>query len=481
MKKIFSYIVALIVALVGFSCTDNAEVGSSLSDTKVSVVVDSTFTITGQTAEIPRVKSRTIMQLLGTIQADNFGVLSSDVVTEMMPTAEIDTAGVDEYSIDEVRMVMFVRAKTGFTGDSIVPMKLDVYELTKQLPSPIYSDFNPESYYDPNKKLGSATYTASDMDKSTEERSAHFYSYYDEAMYGYSYYEVREARVQLPLEYGKMLFREYKSNPRLFRDPEAFAAKFPGFYIKNSFGSGRVMNFSNTEIEVLYHRKYKTEFGTDTIVNDSASYLAATPEILSNNIIRMDIDEKLKSQVEEGAAVLLAPQGYQVDIKVPILDIIAKYNLGKEKMKVINVMSLEIPVEVINNDYGLTPPNYVLLIRTSEKDDFFNENKLTDGRRSYVGEYNPATKKYVFSGLRAYLNDIINSGKEPTADDENISIIPIDITNETVTTGYSYYYGSETSDMLTKVAPMVSRPSMVKLKIDKAKVVLGYTNHSALD
>lgn len=474
MKKLLFYISTMLLAGISYSCEDNSNVGNSLSNTDVSVVADSSFTVTGSSVAIPRVKARTATQLVGEIKADNYGSLTSGVVTEMMPVGNLVSDGVTEETIDRVRLLMYTRAESGFTGDSIVPMQLTVYKLNKTLPNPIYSDFDPKDYYDENSPLATTTYTMSDLDKSSAERSAHWQQY-TTSMGQTSYYPLREARVDLPLEIGKSLLREYKNNPSSFSNPDEFAKFFPGFYIKSTYGSGRVTNFSNSEVEVLYHRKYKTTVGTDTIVTDSAGYMAATPEILVNNIINFEVSDKLKQAVADGEALLVAPQGYQVDIKLPIKEIVAKYQLDDNSLKVINELRLELPVEEIENDYGIKPPTSVMLIRTSEKDDFFNENKLTDGCRSYVGNYDSSRKVYVFSSMREYVKDLLSNGKEITEDDENVSIIPVDLTVETVNSSYSYYYSSATSTVLTKVAPAVSDASMARLNLSKAKIRLTYT------
>ena len=119
----------------------------------------------------------------------------------------------------------------------------------------------------------------------------------------------------------------------------------------------------------------------------------------------------------------------------------------------------------------------MLLIRTSEKDAFFNEHQLADGCRSYVGTYSESQKKYIFSEIRSYLKDVLESESGLTADDEQVSIIPVDITQEQVSSSYSYYYSSSSSYVLTKVAPAVYRPSMCRLQLDKAKIVLSFTDN----
>ena len=59
MKRFFQYVTIVLLTLVAYSCTDNNEVGNSLSETTIKVVADSSFTITGVSQPIPRVKART--------------------------------------------------------------------------------------------------------------------------------------------------------------------------------------------------------------------------------------------------------------------------------------------------------------------------------------------------------------------------------------------------------------------------------------
>ena len=66
-------------------------------------------------------------------------------------------------------------------------------------------------------------------------------------------------------------------------------------------------------------------------------------------------------------------------------------------------------------------------------------------------------------------------GNGVSDEDENISLIPVDLTTETVSSNYSYYYSSASSSVLTKVAPAVSQPAMARLNLAKAKVRLTYT------
>ena len=82
--------------------------------------------------------------------------------------------------------------------------------------------------------------------------------------------------------------------------------------------------------------------------------------------------------------------------------------------------------------------------------------------------------------MRDYLLDVMKkNGGDVSEKDVEFVIMPIDVTKFTNTTSYSYYYSSSsTSEVVTKIAPAISRPSIAKLRLDKAKVKLVYSRQS---
>ena len=153
MKRIIPMImsVALSAGFMFQSCQDTPDtVGGALVPDRIAVVVDSSFTLDGRSVVNTKVQSRTTTQLLGAIKAKNYGVLSSDYVTQMFPSNAIDTVGIDvnhlDQYIDSVKLLL-IFDKGGFIGDSIAPLGIQVYELDKSLPYPIYSNESPEGYY----------------------------------------------------------------------------------------------------------------------------------------------------------------------------------------------------------------------------------------------------------------------------------------------------------------------------------------------
>lgn len=462
MKQLFYVILAAAMLLGLYACTDDT-IGVSITDSVSSIIEDSSFVITGHSVRNDRVQMRTSTKMLGLLQADGYGRIGAEAVTSWMPAMSIDTAGVSAELIDSCRLILRMPYRGGFTGDSLAPMRLNVYRLNKTLPNPIYSDFDPSEYYDKSDLLASESY--SPMSGWMEVATTYTTS-------SVQYDTTRVISVPMPVELGRELFDLYKSDPSLFSSPRRFAEIFPGIYITNNYGSGHVVNIKATELDVYYRQHVKEEM-TDTIYKRSQSYLASTPEVVSDNIIHFDIDDNITSMVNQGEALIVAPAGYEVQVKFPIQDIIDKYkaNVGSNQ-SIISSLSLTLPVNIPLTEYNIQPPTYLLMVKTSKKDNFINGDSLVNNKDSFYALYNPIDREYEFTGLRDYVINIINNqGGIATEDDINFTITPVDVTNYTYQA--SYYTGSTT--VVTKISPMVSRPAIARLLLGKAKIKISYS------
>ena len=465
MRQCF-YVILAVAALLGlYACTDET-IGVTITDSVSSIIEDSSFVITGHSVRNDRVQMRTSTKMLGELNASGYGTLRAEAVTMWMPAMKIDTTGITPELIDSCRLNLVMPYSGGFTGDSLAPMRLNVYRLNKPLPSPIYSDFDPTGYYDTNDLLVSEPY--SPMSGTFKIHN----SYVTGTLVSDS---ARILSVPISVELGRDLFRTYVANPSSFSSPEAFASIFPGIFITNSYGSGHVINIKSTQLDVYYHRHIADN---DTVTTDSTysqTYLASTPEIISDNILRFDIDDAITSMVNSGKALIVAPAGYEVQVHFPIQDIIDKYraNVGTSQA-IINTLTLDLPVSIPVTEYNIQPPSYLLMVKTSKKDTFINGDSLVNNKDSFYATYQPLTKKYTFTGLREYILNIIkNQGGIATQDDMDFTITPVDVTTYNYSS-YSYYYSTPTS-VVTKISPMVSRPAIVELLLDKAKMKMTYS------
>jgi hypothetical protein len=464
----FLYVILAAAVLLGlYACTDET-IGVSITDSVSSIIEDSSFVITGHSVLNDRVQMRTTTKMLGALSSDGFGHVTASAVTMWMPAVNIDTTGVTTDKIDSCRLKLRIPTTDGYTGDPLAPMRLNVYGLNKALPWPIYSDFDPTDYYDPNDLLASESYSPQ--------------SGWIEV--GQSYVTgtlqtdtTRVLSIPMPTSLARNLFTTYVEHPEKFASPNAFADVFPGIYITNSYGGGHVINIKATELDV-YYRKHVVL--NDTLEVDSTqaqTYLASTPEVISDNIIHFDIDDAVTAMVNRGEAIIAAPAGYEVQVRFPIQEIIDSYqaNIGNNQ-SIINELTLELPVSIPETQYDIQPPTYLLMVKTSKKDNFINGDSLTNNKDSFYAIYNSYEKAYTFTGLRNYILDIINNqGGIATEEDINFTITPVDVTTYVYPQSYSYYYGSSSTSIVTKISPMVSRPAIVRLLLDKAKIRITYS------
>lgn len=460
--KLLLYVAgALALCAAVVACDENSPVGESIADDAVRITIDSSFTVTGRTVETGAVQSRTIDGLLGSVDIPGYGSLRSDIVAQFMPASILDTTNVSVDLVDSVKLVFKV-PRGSYVGDSLAPMGVRVYPLTKELPSPIFSDFDPDGYYDSSSPLGSKTYNTSALGLS-DTIGTWSEQYID---------------VTLPDRLAKDFYRAYKANPSNFATPDAFVGNvFKGLYIANSYGSGRVTHITQTVMRMYYRRKwYDEENQKDSINSYATPYFAVTPEVVVNNNISLEIDPAVTAMADAGETILLAPAGMEVELAFPGREIAAKYiGDNADDVSVLNSLTFSIPVEEIGNDYGIAPPPYVLLVLKSRKDEFFSSNSLTDNVTSFYAAYDSTNHRYMFSGMRSYLLDLL-SKDTITDDDVTFTLCAVNVTTES--TGSGNYYYSSTSTTESAITPYVSKPAMAKILLGEAKIKLTYSSQS---
>jgi len=447
---------AAIVAIAFAACEDSANsIGSSLTGDNVEILVDSSFTITGNTYRITSIEPKTNHQLIGSVSIPGYGTLSSDVVTQFLPSTVLDSENFKASDVDSIslRLTYF---PNNIYGDSVAPLGITVYPLTKLLPDDIKSDFDPDSYYS-KSALGSAIYNASTLDDSISQALSY-----------------REINVKMPVELGREIFQAYIDKPANFDNGQIFSENvFPGVYIRNSFGSGRLTNVSATGMSFYFTKITKEEEKTDTTISEH-QYMLATPEIISNNIIKYNMDSELEARLNAGDDIFTAPVGTESEFSFPIKEIIDVYKNRGGKQAVINTLSLQIPVDSLIS--GLTPPPYVLLVLKKDREEFFANNKLPDNKTSFYATYSASTGSYSFSGLRSYFSEML-SREEIKPEDYTFQLIPVQVSFEELVN--SGYYSSTTQYIESEVQPYALSPVLGQLHFDKAKIKLIFSRLQA--
>lgn len=442
------------------SCENTSQgIGSSLIQEESEVIIHNEFSIDGHTTPNTSIESRTIVQLLGDISAKGYGNFTSDFVCQFMPASKLVTDGVTVNDIDSMKLIL-AYPNGAYVGDSIAPMGLEVFPLDRQLPTPIFSTFDPQEYCDVTAApLASKIYVGNAQGENDSIRALSY----------------REIKVDLPKSLARRLFTLYLDNPGAYAFPDQFAKHFPGIYVRNSFGAGRVTQIQNTTMVIYYHTTSTGADGNPVINRHEGKYFAVTPEVVSNNNITFTIDPDLQARIDAGQHIIVAPVGKDIQITFPIKDIIDYYLDNCGLLSVVNTLTMTIPAEAVPNDYAINLPSSLLMVLSSKKDDFFLNNSLNDDKTSFIATYSSSAKGYVFSGMRAYFLEML---ARYTADgaidpaDATFTLTPVALTTENTSNGYT------TSTYVSAITPYIGRPVMTRLDLDKADITFQFSKQS---
>lgn len=261
----------------------------------------------------------------------------------------------------------------------------------------------------------------------------------------------------------------------IFQWPQTFEQYFHGIYVEPSFGRGCIANVTLTNFVIYYHYKKEkvtnnsdgtTTTNVETIVN-AVGVFGSSPIVLSSNNVIYRPSENLKGLVADNQAILTTPGGYRINMRFPARELIDIYMDSQSKLAVVSELAFSIPVEEIENDYGLTHPPYLAMVKTSKLNEFLASNSLPDNKDSFYAVYK--NNRYNFSSMRNYILDLIRNGVKE--EDLDFTIIPVNLEFETENSSSS---GSSSSEPI-KCTPYIAKPAMCRLIMDEARTIFTYS------
>ncbi|MDE6578666.1 MAG: DUF4270 domain-containing protein [Muribaculaceae bacterium] len=466
-SRLFLPLSALTIAALNIACDeDSSQIGNSLTEGNVSIYVDSlTYDLHAQGVVNDNFDSRSGYLLLGSINVPQYGQLTSSFISRLMCVTDIGIPSeVDVSMIDSCQLLLNM-VRGDIVGDSLAPQVVKVYKLNQQIPEGVTNKFNPveEIGYQNMELMGSNSFTASGMGNTDSLFNSQ-----------------KNLRISVDLgkEYAQKVFLEYKNNPQVFKWPQTFAQEFlPGIFVETSFGRGCISNIQAVYLAIFYHTiKEKTETvdGQEVVTKEEVPAIvypfALSPEVLSSNNISYSVAPSLKEKVESGEIIITTPGGYNAKFSFPAQEIISRYEQDEHNLSLISDLSLTIPAEAVENNYGLTAAPNLLLVKTTEAADFFIKNKLPDQKTSFTATFDSDKNQYTFPSMRSYLLDLLAKGTI-TEEDTDFSIIPVYLTKEE-----QKDYNGNIVTYNTKCSPYTMRPTMTRLHTEKALVVFSFSS-----
>lgn len=446
--KILRLLTVLVIAALTFAaCDDTTEgIGGSITNKIDNInISDSAFNVTTKSIVADSVLSRNNTGLIGKMKDPETGnYVKGDYMTQLsvLPTFSVDTLDyikqANNGSIEADSCYLLVSYNASY-GDTIAPMKVTAYEMTK----PMAEDKEYYSNYDAFK----------DKEGWVSENNQHWSSNYNLSNTS----DVKNFKIYLNKEYkkdgktyknyGSYILQTYEKHPEYFKTNFKFLHNVcPGFYIKNVGGTGNMAKIWNTEL-IFYWTRHKTINKDSTAVSIGYNRFDGTEEVLQLNKIENDTEnlKKLASKDQEKCTYLKSPAGIFTEVTLPIEDIMK----GHEK-DTLNTATISFPRlnnENEDNPYNFATPSTILMVQKDSLQSFFEKSKLADNRTSYTASYSSTgtyKNAYTFQNI-ANLVSAMYKNKGKGENWNKVVLVPVNVI--TTTQGYTTVISKINHDM----------------------------------
>lgn len=453
MMKIKPLLIGLGLGITILSgCNDDLNlVGSTIQPDrdKMPVYVD-TFQMQATTLLMDSVYARTTNGLLGEFYDPLYGNVKSDYICQFYCPEDFkfkQTPLNGQIDSIDFRIIYY---NGSWVGDSLTPMRAQIYPVVKELERDFYTNFDPQKYCDLQNSLGSQTYTTYDNSVPDSVRNDDDFT--------------PSITIRMPKEFGQKFYEESVNNPATFSSQESFNKFFPGLYITNTYGSGNILQVSYSSISIYYRYNLKGSQGQDSIAYTSEA-LNVTKEVLQlNRFKNTDLTPLLEPN--DSIAYLKTPAGVYTQLVIPAKDIAER--IGD---RVINNMPLTIKALPQEDwKWALNAPKDLLIIPKDSLPTFFINHKIEDGTTAFRTEYASNSRSYVYSNIANLMQTHIKNNPDK---DMVLLLIPV----ERITASQESIYGQ--GQPYTTALNNYLLPSGVKLlkTADAMKIVVTTTEY----
>ncbi len=427
--RLFKFTALLITALCFIACDDTTDTIGSTITNKVDnlTITDAEYDVTTQSLAAGSVLSKNSTGIIGKLKDPETGTyLTGDYMTQLgvLSSFSLDTLQYirDAYNGEILADSSFILVSySKWYGDSLAPMKVTAYEMSKPMPEDnYYSDYDAfeAGYVSEDNFHADATYDLTDTNGA--------FKIYLNKPY------TKDGKTYK--NYGTYIMQTFVEHPEYFKSNYAFLHNVcPGFYLKHQGGVGNIAKVFNTSLR-FYWKRQKTFTKSDgvsdsiVVVNDYNSF-DGTEETMQINKVSYDQD-KIDALVEDGSCTYLkSPAGIFTVATLPVEEVMK----GHEND---TLTTATIAFEKINDSthskYNFDAPSTVLMVPLDSLQSFFEHGNKNDNRTSYTVSYSSASNaSYTYQNISNLLTNMYkNKGK--TNDWNKVVLIPVSLKTATI-------------------------------------------------
>lgn len=460
--KILRLLTVLVIAALTFAACDDTteEIGGSITNKIDNInISNSAFNVTTKSIVAGAVLSRNNTGLIGKMKDPETGnYVKGDYMTQLsvLPTFSVDTLDYIKQanggSIEADSCYLLVSYNASY-GDTIAPMKVTAYEMTKPMSEDqeYYSDYDAfkaeAGWVSENNQHWSSNYNLSNT---SDVKNFKIYLNKEYKKGGKTY-----------KNYGSYIMQTYAEHPEYFKTNYKFLHNVcPGFFIKNVGGTGNMAKIWNTEL-IFYWTRHKTIKAKDGVKDSTAVGIGynrfdGTEEVLQLNMIQNDKESMKQLASQKSWTYLKSPAGIFTEVTLPIDDIMK----GHEK-DTLNTATISFPRlnnENEDNPYNFATPSTILMVQKDSLKSFFEKSKLADSRTSYTASYSSTgtyKNAYTFQNIANLVSAMYKNKAEGEKKNANwvnehsdwnkVVLVPVNVI--TTTQGYTTVISKINHDM----------------------------------
>lgn len=422
----------LAVLLISFSsCKDDAiTAGSAVLEAEDSIIVRAdTFSLSSALFRGVAVTATPDSFMLGELDS-KYGHLHADILAQV--ACPVGFSYPEGAVLDSVCIFLYYRT---WYGDKNVPLAIHAYAMDKGTFSynePLRSDTSISTYCSLDASADLLDYPA------VITASAYMDSTYSsEGVY------IPTIALKMNDTWAQKIFAAND-----FSSLDAFNSQFGGIYLTTEFGGATLLNVIDISMGVFYHFEY-VRAGVDTIVEKDMKGFYANREVRQlNRYIWQEGDlEALEQNTDTN--FIISPAHIYTQLSFPMASMQAAINkqVGS-KRPYVNRARLSLPVlnyydgteSGRTRDDWAQPAEYLLLIRKSDLNAFFNDEiELSDSIAMYAAlqsvtdTFDITTYSYEFD-LSTLLTKQLRENTFSTLD---MLLVPICVTTSTTSSSYT--------------------------------------------
>ncbi len=282
---------------------------------------------------------------------------------------------------------------SGFFGDSLASMKIEVFELDKMIDanSKYYADTDPGQFVSLDKEpLVSLMFSPVDLGISDEDRN------------NTEYYP--NVYIRMPQEFTKALLEKYyqPGGREFFTSSKAFMENVcKGFYIRCTQGEGNVLYIDRTVLEV----NHKSIMYVDGEPRDTSlmSDFSGNSEVMQINCFKWEGREKLMSQND--CSWIQSPYGILTQVTLPIDSMVGKGALNSAQA---TFTCMPTPQQ----RFKPSVPTKLAMVSKSGIKEFFESSAQITSADVFIASYASKTSIYQFSNIAPLAESIASERTE---------------------------------------------------------------------